>query len=395
MAAAAGASSAEKPSVLVLGGMGMIGRNLVKYLVDNKLAGFVRVVDKRVARFADMSADHQAAMDGTDEVPVETMQLDLATEDGAEAAFLTEDDTPMDIVFNLAAETASGRDAARYAQGAEVARLAAKAAVASGAKRFVHVSTAAVYKANKTPANESGPIAPWTKVAEAALAAEEAVRAVADLPLVIARPSTVYGPGDERGLMPRCVCALAYVGGTEPMKFLWDGGLRLDTVHAFDVCRGLWHMAARATPAAGEGAPVYNLSSPEATDQAAIAAVLKEVFSIETGFHGSVVSNIARVRMDDAVADANDSHMAPWLAALKAAGIRHSPLSPFIHKELLFANHLAVDGSRIEKELGFKYRVPALGAPAVKDMVARAVAQGIFPAAAQGHDLGLGANPAK
>jgi nucleoside-diphosphate-sugar epimerase len=373
--------------------MGMIGRNLVKYLVDNNLASWIRVADRRVARFSDMSPDHLAAMDGSEAVPVETVQVDLTSEEGVDASFLTEDDTPMDIVFNCAAETASGRDDARYNQMVEVAKLTAAAAVSSGAKRYLFVSTASVYKGDKRDATESSPVAPWTKVATASAAAEEALRGVAGLPLVIARPSVVYGPGDERGLMPRCVCSLAYVGTTETMKFLWDSGLRLDTVHAFDVCRGLWHLAARATPAEGAGAPVYNLSSPEPTDQGRIGEVLAEVFGITTGFVGSALSSIARMRMDDAVADANDAHMGPWLRALKECGIKHSPISPFIHKELLYANHLAVDGTRITTELGFKYKVGGLSAPAVADMLKRAVAQGIFPAATNSKDLGLGANP--
>lgn len=38
--------TAPKPKVLVLGGCGYIGRNLVQHLVENELASFVRVVDK-------------------------------------------------------------------------------------------------------------------------------------------------------------------------------------------------------------------------------------------------------------------------------------------------------------------------------------------------------------
>lgn len=35
-----------KPNVLVLGGLGFIGRNLVEWLVDNNVAGVIRVADK-------------------------------------------------------------------------------------------------------------------------------------------------------------------------------------------------------------------------------------------------------------------------------------------------------------------------------------------------------------
>ncbi len=36
-----------KPKWLIAGGMGMIGRNLVKYLLDNNLASDIRIADKR------------------------------------------------------------------------------------------------------------------------------------------------------------------------------------------------------------------------------------------------------------------------------------------------------------------------------------------------------------
>jgi hypothetical protein len=47
---------------LVLGGCGFIGRNFVKYLLDNGLAGDVRVADKRHPATAALSAEHKAAL---------------------------------------------------------------------------------------------------------------------------------------------------------------------------------------------------------------------------------------------------------------------------------------------------------------------------------------------
>lgn len=39
-------SMETKPKVLLLGGCGYIGRNLVKYLLQNELVSFIRVADK-------------------------------------------------------------------------------------------------------------------------------------------------------------------------------------------------------------------------------------------------------------------------------------------------------------------------------------------------------------
>jgi len=42
-----GRGGGGKPRVLVLGGCGSVGRNLVKYLIDNKLVSSIRVADKK------------------------------------------------------------------------------------------------------------------------------------------------------------------------------------------------------------------------------------------------------------------------------------------------------------------------------------------------------------
>ncbi|CAJ0642527.1 10931_t:CDS:1, partial [Entrophospora sp. SA101] len=39
-------SESSKPSILVLGGLGFIGRNFITYLVENELASEIKVVDK-------------------------------------------------------------------------------------------------------------------------------------------------------------------------------------------------------------------------------------------------------------------------------------------------------------------------------------------------------------
>lgn len=107
-------------------------------------------------------------------------------------------------------------------------------------------------------------------------------------------------------------------------------------------------------------------------------ALLGGLFGIKTGFYGTTMSMLARVKMDSAVELANKTHLAPWLALLKAHGIKNTPLSPFLHKQLLYDNALHVDGTAIEAA-GFKYAVPALTAEGLRDVVLQHIAQGIFP----------------
>ncbi len=52
---------AEKPSVLIIGGLGYIGRFLAKHIHDNNLASDVRLVDKVLPQLAWLAPDFEEA----------------------------------------------------------------------------------------------------------------------------------------------------------------------------------------------------------------------------------------------------------------------------------------------------------------------------------------------
>merc|ERR1719487_1718712 len=145
--------------------------------------------------------------------------------------------------------------------------------------------------------------------------------------------------------MTRAVCAAAYTELAETMKFLWDARLRVNTVHVNDVVRALWHVATSEAVTAGS---IWNLADKNDTDQGKINAILSQIFGIRTGFHGFFVSNMSRLMLSEVVATANEKHLAPWDTLCRQHHIDNTPLSPFMHKELLERNHLYVDGSAIE-----------------------------------------------
>ena len=94
----------DKPRVLVLGGCGMIGRNLVEYLVANKLCSLVRVADKAMPVVSFFSDVHKEVFHND---IVEYVQADLCKQKHRERAFKIKDGKggPFDIVINCAAET--------------------------------------------------------------------------------------------------------------------------------------------------------------------------------------------------------------------------------------------------------------------------------------------------
>ena len=61
--------------------------------------------------------------------------------------------------------------------------------------------------------------------------------------------------------------------------------------------------------------------------------------------------------MAGATEECNEKHLEPWSRACSRDGISNTPLSPYLDRELLYNNHLRIDGSKIEKT-GFSYSIP-------------------------------------
>jgi nucleoside-diphosphate-sugar epimerase len=333
---------------LVLGGCGFIGRNFIKYLLDNGLAGELRVCDKKHPLQSALGADHKAAL--LDE-RVEFVPCDLSQDDFVGQAFSTSrGGGAWDFCINLAAETTFGKkDKEFYAKGVEAASKCAAAAAAVGVKKFIQVSHAAVYKGDKygeAGADEAAPVAPWHEVAEYCSRAEAAARGGAGaMPVVVLRPAQVYGPGDTAGLMTRAVVASTFKAEKAKCEFLWDGALKLSTVHVFDVARAIYFASRKGAPGA-----VYNLADKGNTDQARVAAALTAVLGVETSFKGSMMSSAAvmALGLEKIAATVNHNLMIDWMALRAAHKIDNTPLSPFLHPSLLDKTHFHINGAGIE-----------------------------------------------
>jgi hypothetical protein len=82
-------------------------------------------------------------------------------------------------------------------------------------------------------------------------------------------------------------------------------------------------------------------------DQGTINKFIQEIFGIETGFQGTVISSFAKLNLDSVTEDVNDKHLQPWSELCKTGGIANTPLTPYLDKELLKDNALSVDGSKV------------------------------------------------
>ncbi|KAI5867079.1 hypothetical protein GGS23DRAFT_593811 [Durotheca rogersii] len=365
--------AAEKPSVLIIGGLGYVGRFLARYIHENDLASEIRLVDKVLPQLAWLPPEFEAACSSD-----KFMQADASKEQALARIFDRTNGKQWDFVFNCGGET-------RYSQEDEVYKvrsLGLSLAVGNEAARrkvkcFVELSTGMVYKPNSSPSKEGDKLKPWSRIAVFKLQAEEELAKIEGLNLVVVRLPHVYGPYASQWVATALCMARVYQALNEEMKWLWTKDLRTNTAHIDDVTRALWAVAgwydagkANWDEKSMGPVPIFNVVDKGVTNQGTIANIIGQVFGIETGFQGQLLSNLARLNMDSVVDDVNDDVLGPWAELLADAGItRPGPLTPFMEKELLKDTDLSMDGSRLESVVGFQYEKPTI----TKDLVVEVI----------------------
>jgi dihydroflavonol-4-reductase len=172
--------------ILVTGATGFTGGHLAKTLA--KRGYQVRGLARQSAQARDLEASGIEPVFG-------------ALEDRSSLARAAKD---VDIVYNIAAiYRHAGIPKATYrAINAIAVGSLIEAAADAGVRRVVHCSTVGVHgDIQHPPANEDAPLRPGdiyqaTKVEGEQIAREAALRT--GMPVTIARPSGIYGPGDRR-----------------------------------------------------------------------------------------------------------------------------------------------------------------------------------------------------
>jgi len=123
-------------------------------------------------------------------------------------------------------------------------------------RAFVHIGSAKEYGNVPMPASEDMKPQPNTPYGFAKLAASEYVLMRARLhnwPVLVVRPSSIYGPGQRSGLIPY---VLERALADEAIE-LTTGQQRIDFIHASDVVSGILC----AATAVFDGGRIYNLGS--------------------------------------------------------------------------------------------------------------------------------------
>ncbi|XP_025419035.1 uncharacterized protein LOC112689508 [Sipha flava] len=355
--------------VLVLGGCGFIGRNMVKYLVDNNLASFIRVVDKVPPQIAWLNDDHKEAFQSSS---VEFHSANLINQGPCESAF----EGSFDYAINCAGETRVNLPDVIYEEGiVKLSMNCAHAAAKFGVKRYVEVSSGQVTSNHKEPIKEDDQIMPITSVAKYKLEVEKQLKDVPNLPYTVVRPAIVYGLGDRTGLTPNLVIGSLYRSLHLPIQILWKGSTACNTIHVEDVCKAIWDLL-KLPKAIGE---TYNLVDIGQTTQDMIAGIVSSIFGIKHEFLGTLFSSLCKNDLDIIASNANDKHSIPWAEACSKSNIHNTPLTPFIQKDNLIGYRVHLNGNKFINSTGYIFKYPKITIDLLKQVLDDFIKMNLFP----------------
>ena len=244
--------------VLVTGATGFTGGHLARRLAADGVAVRALVRNPHVAA---------ASLPG----------IELAAGDLTDTHSLARAVKGIDVVYNIAAlYRAAGLDDTLYrAVNATAVGTLIEQAGAAGVKRVVHCSTVGVHgDIEHPPADEDAPLRPGDVYQETKLEGESVARRAATeagVPLVIVRPTGIYGPGDQR--------LLKLFRGVARRRFnvLGRGDIWYHLTYIDDLVDG-FRLCGTHPAAAGR---TYILSGPEVTTLNELVAITASVAGVK------------------------------------------------------------------------------------------------------------------
>lgn len=265
-------------TILVTGGAGFIGSNLVYYLANKYPEDHIVVLD--ALTYAGSTENLPSSMYLGENPRLRFWYGNVCN--GAIVETLVEE---ADVVIHLAAETHVTRsiyDSLLFFQTDVIGTQTVANAVLKArgkVKRFIHVSSSEVYgTARSELMSETHPLEPMSPYASAKCGADRLVFsywATYRIPAVIVRPFNNYGPRQHlEKVIPRFITGMLL---NEPLSVHGGGQSARDFLHVDDTCRGI--DALIAAPAELVEGEVFNLASGQHRSIRSIATDIVEAMN--------------------------------------------------------------------------------------------------------------------
>ncbi|EED16883.1 epimerase/dehydratase family protein, putative [Talaromyces stipitatus ATCC 10500] len=368
----------DKPAVLIIGGLGFVGRHLALHIHKNNLASELRIVDKLLPQLAWLAPEFEQACSKE-----QFVQADASREQSYPRIFDRADGKQFDYVINCAADT-------RPSQPEEVYQLRnhamcmglAKEVAKRNIKVYAQASTSYIYKSGSKPAKEDDKKKPWHNLAKWQLQVEEDLPGVEGLNWVSLRLPHIYGEYDRGYTAVAIALARTHQWLQTGFDQLESKDLKFNTLHVKDAACALWTAAEwRAGEKDNKDAPhIFNVVDHTDTTRDQIGAALAEVFDLKVTFAGMLVSQLARLKLNDIVDEMNEEMLQAWADMLEEKGItRPGPISPFIEIDMLSDNDLCIDGSLFESTTGFQLEYPRFSSDSIREVIASYERMGWWP----------------
>lgn len=368
----------QKPNVVILGGCGFIGRNLVEYLIENELVSKLRVVDKVSPELAWLNEKHRKLfkhplVEYTSGNLIHPSTCDLIFLNSAETQNIT-----WEYVVNCASETRPGLAEEIYREGIyKLSVNCATAAARYGILKYVEISSGEICASHKTICKESDTPQPGSLIAKYKYQVEKALSEIPGLNFTIVRPAMVYGKSDRHNLAPRLVMCAIYQHLGESLQLFGSKSLPLNTVHVTDLSRAIWHIL-NELPAARIYKEVYHVVDDSHTNQESLMHTLCALFNVKHNYVNSLAMSLCQIDLEDLVEEINEKHLAPWIQLCRKHNIDNTPLTPYIVPEMLNLKPVHLDGSKL-RESGFQYQVPTLCRDRLEEILNDYKEMGLFP----------------
>ncbi len=311
--------SESRPSVLITGANGFVGARLCRTFVA---AGFD--VFAGVRKTADL-----CALDG---LAVTFRHGDIMCLDGLGRVV-----EEVDYVVHNAGIVKAKSEAAFMAVNVDGVRNVCEAVAAHNlsVKRMVLMSSLAAGgpSVDGRPVREEDTPHPVTTYGRSKLAGEQVAMSFADrLPLVILRPSGVYGPGDRE------VFSFFESLNRHIRPYIGDSSRKLQLVHVDDLCRAVLAACKRDIPSGR----IYHIAEPRAYSLREMISILQKACG-RWAVPLHVPSGVFRL-----------------IAAISEGVLRLVGATPMLTREKAgeLLAEWEVDVTRAEKELGFVAQIP-------------------------------------